>query len=1595
MHRAEGLRKRLWSLGIVALFFIGLIPLTLPSAQATSVGFIRVNGTGFTVDGNPMITPLVGVDETTAVVFAIEAYVNRYSIYWGKNMNFPVPDTGQLAVTNLSQLWYAYFWFCAQYSINLVRFSSADAWATEICYAAWRDHPTQYYAVLDEMTKQAYLRGIYIQLNMAGSQDFPYYSFGASDSVINLNKAVGHAYHNYLDYLQGTMNHMDASPYTNTIFSYDVWNEPDHDRVNTAYWHDNEIAFRTWARVIANDTTPMSTHIVEMGIVGQGSLFHWGFADFYNSTGSIGFDVCDRHYYASAEDAYLVSDPIEWADDCGKPLVWSELANNSGYLHRWSWFETKLVTYGSQAWCNMVLTGTSGYPYTGEYPIEPTGPPQPSPSITIYANRTNGQIPLAISFTSSVSGGTLPYTYSWNFDDGTTSTSANPSHTFTIAGTYHVHATASGGGNGSSNTITVTASNSAPPPSIISAIPSNGATNVAVAQQITLVFSEAMDKTETESAFSVQGNGATVGGSIIWEAGDNKMVFSPSKVLDYNAKYFTNVSTGAKDVAGNPLQSQFSISFITKNTNDTTPPTVTDVYPSSGTTGVSTHPTIIVTFSETMDVSVTSPSIHLSSSEGVADGDINWTDFNTTALFIPSTDLFSSKTYTITVEQSARDLAGNNMTSRFTSTFFTKFNVTDTTKPTIHSTVPLGGSTGVEITQNVAVFFNERMNKTSVEAAFSMQNGSLSVGGSFSWDSQGTSCIFTPYRVLGYSSTYIVTIGATAKDVAGNMMAPSYSLSFTTKSSNDVLPPTVTDVYPSNGATDVSTYATIVITFSEWMNISATANAFHLSSTSGDIPGTVQWTNKNTTLIFTPSTRLQPSTEYTVSVGTSASDLKGNRPTSELKSTFVTMNDVSDTSPPVIEYVQSGNAEVGSTYYLTANVTDVSKLASVTLALVDVAGAYHSIAMGLGLSFFDATIPAQTAPGTVRYTIRAQDEFGNAATSVEYALRVLDTTPPSIRIVSPSSGTIVSSLINIETVAKDNHDISSVEFFVDDVSVLNDSSEPYVLTFNPRSVVDGYHTIRVVAYDLTGLSEHDAIQIVVQNLDVTPPTVKRVSPANGAVDVEPTASILVEFSETMYASSTESAISLETNGTRMDLNITWLNGTTLTISLSSDLDYSSRYWLNITTDAMDFSGTPLPQYWSSVFDTGAGPDIGRPTVLWHSPSDGEIGVSPSAAMSILFSEEMSQSSVESAFSLTVGTEKISGGFKWSLDSTLLEVRPSTNLSDSTDYNMFVSSMAVDLAGNVIDAELRVTFTTRQTEVFSGVSGIVTDGTMPLAGVLITNGYRVANSTQDGRFVFANVPAGSYSLSASKWNYSSSELVKITLGKGQVISGLQFTLTKTPGVSTITGVVFSSSNNTLEGALVSIRATGNVAFTDENGRFILSDVVPGRYSLEVSKLFYTTRTIGNVDVATGENSKIVSIDLSSNPNSGSTSDISSGTTIIGDFTIPIAVGAGVLALAGGMVMRRSWRPDRKEALRRERILRDISGQNGDGTTLEGLEATPRVNGNAAADPDFKTLDSLVDLVVSNEPIQKKKVVSILDPKGDEDFVRGLKELERLR
>ena len=52
------------------------------------------------------------------------------------------------------------------------------------------------------------------------------------------------------------------------------------------------------------------------------------------------------------------------------------------------------------------------------------------------ASPTSGQPPLTVNFTGGASGGVAPYSYSWNFGDGASSTAQNPSHTYSATGSY-------------------------------------------------------------------------------------------------------------------------------------------------------------------------------------------------------------------------------------------------------------------------------------------------------------------------------------------------------------------------------------------------------------------------------------------------------------------------------------------------------------------------------------------------------------------------------------------------------------------------------------------------------------------------------------------------------------------------------------------------------------------------------------------------------------------------------------------------------------------------------------------------------------------------------------------------------------------------------------------------------------------------------------------------------------------------------------------------------------------------------------------------------------------------------------------------------
>jgi len=82
--------------------------------------------------------------------------------------------------------------------------------------------------------------------------------------------------------------------------------------------------------------------------------------------------------------------------------------------------------------------------------------------------------------------------------------------------------------------------------------------NVAVDTAVTATFSEAMDQTSAEGAFSLD----SVSGSFGWVG--NVMTFTPTSNLDYGTKYTATIAVTAKDAADNSLESAYSWSFTTE-----------------------------------------------------------------------------------------------------------------------------------------------------------------------------------------------------------------------------------------------------------------------------------------------------------------------------------------------------------------------------------------------------------------------------------------------------------------------------------------------------------------------------------------------------------------------------------------------------------------------------------------------------------------------------------------------------------------------------------------------------------------------------------------------------------------------------------------------------------------------------------------------------------------------------------------------------------------------------------------------------------------------------------------------------------------------
>jgi hypothetical protein len=221
--------------------------------------------------------------------------------------------------------------------------------------------------------------------------------------------------------------------------------------------------------------------------------------------------------------------------------------------------------------------------------------------------------------------------------------------------------------------------------------------------------------------------------------------------------------------------------------------------------------------------------------------------------------------------------------------------------PTVSSSSPADGASGVALNTRVSVAFSEAMDPLSLTpATFVVNQGSTPVSGTVAAGADGTTAIFTPTNSLAGNTVFTGKITAKAKTPAGKALAAEHTWSFTTGATADTTPPVVNATNPSSNGTGVPINVKIAATFSKAMDpLSLKASTFTVKQGVTLVPGTVAYGTTGMTAVFTPTSNLASSTVFTAEISTNVLDLAGNALASAFSWSFTTGTTVSKGPAPV------------------------------------------------------------------------------------------------------------------------------------------------------------------------------------------------------------------------------------------------------------------------------------------------------------------------------------------------------------------------------------------------------------------------------------------------------------------------------------------------------------------------------------------------------------------------------------------------------------------------------------------------------------------------------------------------------------------------
>ncbi len=340
--------------------------------------------------------------------------------------------------------------------------------------------------------------------------------------------------------------------------------------------------------------------------------------------------------------------------------------------------------------------------------------------------------------------------------------------------------------------ITLSCMDSFDQPSVVSVTPSDNSISRTDDQEITVVFSRAMDTVKTNNEFSLSSSDSgTVDGLFFWSGGDRTMRFRPLSPLTDTGSYFIRITSDAEDSRGNDLEEEFLSRFCV--CDDSSGPRVLSFSPARDSTGNPESTLVLIEFSEPVDMNTLYSSASVSPSvEGY------WSSSGNTAVFTPLYGFSMGVTYSVSVYETLCDMSGNSLNESLEFSFTVG---SDFVKPGIDrvfqdSTTPLEfdesvHTEGAEKDDPVVIDFSEVVIPEGLTGGISLSPSCgfyitsaviAGPGGNF------TRAVINFTEDMDSEEIYTLKISSVIRDAGENSLDRDYRYVFVTNGSGSVSP---------------------------------------------------------------------------------------------------------------------------------------------------------------------------------------------------------------------------------------------------------------------------------------------------------------------------------------------------------------------------------------------------------------------------------------------------------------------------------------------------------------------------------------------------------------------------------------------------------------------------------------------------------------------------------------------------------------------------------------------------------------------------------------------------------------------------------------